>query len=653
MPAINDIGKTLEIVHDVAAIVDDNALTTTTTATLATATLKTGATHSNTNFGDANRPPSKSSSSIGIALSRCVELNRLDVRGTTDGGAEASGQSTKTSIVLRNCRQWLLSSGDNGESNTNNIFSLSDDGNGLLANEQDRQKSRGEIRVSVDSSRRTLGVSGDAISNFSNYNNNPLSQLGHASSSSTPLSWLTLSSSKQQDGEIDGLHLNTGIVTNPDLNDTYLGAGVHEDNFQDFYKQLFASPEMRLGELLVRYVLPIIIILGNINNFIVLFVLRRHKLRSNSVAFYLSAFAIANLCVLDLMLGITWLCGVFEMTHITMLADWTCRLWTFISNVITYSGIWLVLAASVDRLVYMRWPNKAQSYCTLFAAKTVVSFVLIGLVVVSIHAMWTYELHEQGCFVSYNQDLHTIIWPWWSATVYSYIPLILLLILSLVQIIPLCYRAIRRQPLHTNQTDIGFGSGGNFVTATIVLSFTFFILTVPNAAINLVDIHLPAEWLEADLIARLEFAKNISNLLSCLNNSILGFVLIVCSGEFRTEFVALFSQWCCKPFCCSTTRSVGGSKCCSGCCSSQSSLCRWCCCSRNKRNTSTKRLDVRNCHVKTRTFTVGCCCFQKRLIKGLEMGSVHSKPRETNSIPRSQVDYELCKNTEDSTVTNV
>ena len=348
--------------------------------------------------------------------------------------------------------------------------------------------------------------------------------------------------------ESAGIAGTAGIASHAQPAEEYYYVNGSGDYISTFYDQLVSHNTFKMREELVKYANPMLIILGNISNLVALIVLRRKRFKRSSVAFYLAAYAVANLLVLNLMLGLSWVFYIFELKHVTYMADWTCRLWMFLSNVITYTGIWIVVAMNVDRLIYLTPRANTQAHCTRFSAKVVVVVIVTLLIVVSIHAMWTYELRVHGCFVAFERnDLHTIIWPWWSAAVYSYIPLFSLIALNVVQAVVLCMRQVR----HGDGTAWGevvtrFDSEGmdNFVLAAMAISLHFFFLTVPATVINVLDIHLPSSWLQVDVIARIELAKKITEQMSSLNHSLLGLHLVVCSPDFRRELAK-----CCRALC--------------------------------------------------------------------------------------------------------
>ncbi|XP_059145783.1 uncharacterized protein LOC131932910 [Physella acuta] len=326
------------------------------------------------------------------------------------------------------------------------------------------------------------------------------------------------------------------------------GGGYKLDSYNnsfaiDFYAQLVNRREFKMLEELFRYASPAIIIIGNITNLIALIVLRRKKLRRASVCFYLCAYALANLCVLNFMLGVIWMCEIFKLSYVTYLADWTCRLWTFINNVFTYCGVWFVVAMNIDRLVYLTSRSNSQNPCTVFSAKAAVLAIMVGLTVVSIHAMWTYELQKQGCFVALEpHDLHKMIWPWLSATAYTFLPLFLLLCLNIAQGVAICLKHGRKVVI-SHPAD---GCQDSFIVTVMVVSLTAFFLNAPATVTNVLDIHVPTSWISVDFVAQIELTKKITELLSSLNHAILGIQLLICSKEFRREFAALLRViFCC------------------------------------------------------------------------------------------------------------
>ena len=312
--------------------------------------------------------------------------------------------------------------------------------------------------------------------------------------------------------------------------------------------------------LLFCYIHPVVIALGNISNIMAVVVLRRDRFSQSSVSFYLAAYAVCNLCILNIIDAIDWYCLVFQKPKFTQFADWTCRLWSFLTYVILYTGIWFLVAMDIDRLTFLTSPRKAKSYCTTFAAKTIAVFIAIGVVVVSVHAMWTFELYEQGCYVRGPVDLHTIIWPWMCVVVCLYIPQALLCVITVLQAVRICQKrgkcvscserlpccSTRRLtfPRRDRKSTAASTSAGNnpqltsddFVVTSMVISALFFFMTVPKTVLNLVNVYAPRSMISQ---ARMEMLEFQTEMLSTVNQALPGFVLLACCRDFRLELFAL------------------------------------------------------------------------------------------------------------------
>ena len=301
--------------------------------------------------------------------------------------------------------------------------------------------------------------------------------------------------------------------------------------------QLFAEPEYRMSEQLHKYLTPVLITVGNFSNLLALLVLHRKNFRRHSACFYMCGYAVSNLLVLNLVSGLGWLSYILHKPYVTMLSDVWCGLWMFLTNVMVYSGIWFVVAMTVDRYIQLCYPRQALTVCTLFVAKLSVVFIMIGLVVISVHAMWTFQLQPQGCFIPYYlNDLYIRIWPWMSATFYVYLPLLMLFVLNILLSVALCLKR-HRSP----EQDQAEGSD-NFIIITLIVSSSYFILTVPATILNLLDIHAPSSWLNPKLVAQIELTKKVTDFLMGANPAILGYILLCCCPMFRNELKQLFTD---------------------------------------------------------------------------------------------------------------
>lgn len=279
------------------------------------------------------------------------------------------------------------------------------------------------------------------------------------------------------------------------------------------------------------YVPPVLIFIGTFGNVLVLLTLRQRNLNRLSVCVYFAAYAIGNLLMLYLTIGTEWMSHILEKPSITSLADWICRLWQFLEKVITFAGIWFVVAMTIDRHISIWHPEKADAMCTKFMAKFAVISIIVGLVVISIHAMWIYELMPTGCYMLYMpNDLHVLIWPWLSASCYSFIPMTLLFLFDIILLLGICLKHPLKQRQNHDNTPV------DITYLTLALSMLFFLLSAPATVINIVDYNIPPAWVkDSDLMFQLNIARLIGQLMLLLNPGIFFFVCMIVSSTMRRE----------------------------------------------------------------------------------------------------------------------
>ncbi|OWF48137.1 G-protein coupled receptor 183 [Mizuhopecten yessoensis] len=283
-------------------------------------------------------------------------------------------------------------------------------------------------------------------------------------------------------------------------------------------------------EVLISFI-PIIILIGTISNVLCILVFRRKKLRNQSIGFYLIAYAVINLMNLYLSYGMSWLSLVADMTHFENYTDWGCRIWEFVYRIVAYSGIWILVSALVDRYISICHPSIAERMCQVFMAKIALVLVFTGICVISVHAMWSYELMRGTC-VPIQEDLLSVIWRWMSASCYVFIPLFTLLLLNLATTIEMC--SLSRRRTSRVPTDLTY--------TVLVLSSVYLLLAVPATVVNIIDNSISVRHYDNDtLMYNLGIGRFISDLLSCLNPVIMFFICVLFSKTFRAEFlVGLF-----------------------------------------------------------------------------------------------------------------
>ena len=294
------------------------------------------------------------------------------------------------------------------------------------------------------------------------------------------------------------------------------------------------STQFIIGQILWTYVIPVLIVLGTIGNALACAVLMRKNVNQWSMCRYMSAYAVINTIILYINCGLDWMSQVTEVTYISNLSDWMCRVWQFIFNVILYLSGWIVVAMVMDRFLIVWSPHKAQQVCTVFISKLVLIGIFVGLVVVSVHAMWTYKLFENyGCIVDIREDIQTKTWPIVSAALYSYIPIIIILILTFLIIFGL---------IHPNLNNNCPAVQEKFTHLTVALALTYLGFSLPTIIINLIEYFCSSDWIQAyDVRLQLLLARSVGQVLGCLNAAVSFLLYFAFTPLLRRELVVMLS----------------------------------------------------------------------------------------------------------------
>lgn len=288
-----------------------------------------------------------------------------------------------------------------------------------------------------------------------------------------------------------------------------------------------------------RVLQPVLVVVGMLGNLLTVKVLRGKLFCHQSVKLYISAYAIMCMLILFIDLGCEWLFNIIERPSIKCLTDWGCRLWQFVFNVVIYSVQWLIVAVAVDRYTAIWHPTSSKRMCTYLFSKFAVVVIAIGLVVVSIHALWTYELVDYSnigimkmdCIVG-GQDLHSRIWIWVSTSMYKYIPLLLLLVFNTLILVGLFIKRdtlfcpeVRTQKLH------------KLTNAGVALTTVFFLNTAPVTILEIVGYQLFEKFhSDRGLHIHYSFIYEVCTQLAYIHLATSFLLCMIFSKLFRKQF---------------------------------------------------------------------------------------------------------------------
>ena len=321
-------------------------------------------------------------------------------------------------------------------------------------------------------------------------------------------------------------------------------AGLNFTHNQLLHHFLSQQPEFKAQHQIFTYIPPPLIVIGTIGNLLCCYVINRCNLHREPTGFYMALLCFVNSVILLAGCGLHWVSYTTQTPYIANLTDWTCRMWQCFFNILLYFSPWLVVAMMIERYIYLYHPKKRDTLCCIFAAKVCIIIITIGLLCVAIHALWTYELSpvNDQCFVDQKLHFfHTKVWPWISAIVYVYLPILALVAFQLFIIL-----ALLPSDCHPSRVTQSGPHNSKLTKASLAISIIYIFLTLPTIVINLLEYCKPSLYHNIDTKAKLMLGRVIVQTLACLDHSVTFIVCFIFLPMIRQETLDLFGCFCRK-----------------------------------------------------------------------------------------------------------
>ncbi|KAA0194661.1 Orphan Rhodopsin G protein-coupled receptor [Fasciolopsis buskii] len=161
-------------------------------------------------------------------------------------------------------------------------------------------------------------------------------------------------------------------------------------NYTNLDYQINLPSEVTVVKNITIPILIIIFLVGMVGNTLTVLVLRTKRLRQSSTAIYLTALAIVDILYLlsSLLIHIINQTFLFpnEVRNYSSLA---CGLCPFLQYTLAYLSVWLIVAVTVDRAIWVTKPFKAKHICTKRHAAYTVILMTLTSVCLDSHFFWT------------------------------------------------------------------------------------------------------------------------------------------------------------------------------------------------------------------------------------------------------------------------
>ncbi|ELT93604.1 hypothetical protein CAPTEDRAFT_211298 [Capitella teleta] len=298
----------------------------------------------------------------------------------------------------------------------------------------------------------------------------------------------------------------------------------------------------KLSEDLFVFFDPIIVLVGLVGAALIIAVTQRRALSSSSVSVYMTALAVSDAMVLILDFLNNWLKMEIDY-YILGSTNGFCKFHRFFFNVAyTYSG-WCVVAMAVEKVIVVWFPFKAKSLCNKRNAVLVVCLMPVPIIAIYMYNLWAWELTPAGeCdMVPQWVKFQSEVGPWLSGTVYSYVPIILLVVLNSL----LCQklwvaRKARQSTLGIDKSSPLQDNAERKVTTTVVLVCTAYILLTLPLALFYIIMFLAGEFLNPG--PQLALGEVLILIFGLSNHAVNFFLIVLTSARFRRELSDMF---CC------------------------------------------------------------------------------------------------------------
>ncbi|KAL8577064.1 hypothetical protein ACOMHN_058112 [Nucella lapillus] len=370
--------------------------------------------------------------------------------------------------------------------------------------------------------------------------------------------------------------MSTKMVTNDVINETATNIAT-EKPYEEF-------AEVKIASLIARIYVPFLVSVGLVFNFLCFVTFVFTSLGTTSTCVYMAAIA-----VLDSIVLVHALCNLIRRyighTAFYMHSDWACGLHYFLFYFTIHLDVLVLLAMTVDRFIVVKFPLKAQSWCTPKSAIRVIAGLGIFSFALNFQIFFNRRLilsgnvddplrcwYPAGDIENFMEKVYTVI----DASIYSFIPFLSLLILNLLIIRQLKQankfskqftenRDTKRTP---KAKDVETGSasstewskvnsnrnGGpsamkksmtstNINVMFLLVSFTFLLLTSPIVIVLLYGRHY---WKPSTNPERAQFSLTLVCVEDLMfSNHGVNFLLYCISGRrFREELKRLLNRFC-------------------------------------------------------------------------------------------------------------
>ncbi|BHF67000.1 7 transmembrane receptor (rhodopsin) [Sparganum proliferum] len=199
------------------------------------------------------------------------------------------------------------------------------------------------------------------------------------------------------------------------------------------------AEELPLFATVIRFIrIPVwclILCFGLFGNVLTVLVLRSRKLRQSSSCFYLTVLAITDILYLltSLLASIVNYIFLFPL-ELRQKSAVLCVITPFLHYTLAYISVWLLVAVTVERAIWVVLPFRARRICTDLTAKITVTCFILGFTLTDSHFFFTMKYQEiaPGSFACIPTYFADRVFPFYDLLFAALLPCFIMLIANIM-----------------------------------------------------------------------------------------------------------------------------------------------------------------------------------------------------------------------------
>ena len=139
------------------------------------------------------------------------------------------------------------------------------------------------------------------------------------------------------------------------------------------------------------YATPIILVIGTVGNLFAVAVLQNRLFKSSSTSFILTALAISDILLLDVVYLVYYV-QVTAYIGVRALSSWGCKIHVFLSYLVKHLASWTMILLTVERTISVLIPFKCKEICSLRNIVISWSIMVFTLVAINFQLLVGFDL---------------------------------------------------------------------------------------------------------------------------------------------------------------------------------------------------------------------------------------------------------------------